>query len=669
MKKSKLLVYSLAVLLGTALASCAVGGNSTSSDAPSSEEIVSSEFKGDTSGEVQESVNTDDTRRYNIYFDEELTAQLASGNIELEQGNRFLLWQHVSVPDGTYTLEAVTDNVVIDGHVIYAKDYGPFKVKINAIQNGTGKKTTKAISGNVVSAGKILFNSLWNEASETNNFTASNEYFGTVYHNEKYIEMEWATQGSGTIFRGNVYDEATGRYYTYDYLDSNPGTLEFGKGYGASNELLMTTKDFGIPASSWVEQFDQDGNSLNQFILEDTLDNNGYSDLIDPFMDKLFSMGNGYSVLVNRAGARKLVATVDEDTGTIQMTAARENGSLIKTYASSGKTYNVVTTISDVGLTGHDAVDAWLANPVYPEKVDTSKLKAFFTGIETAKNYTCERVGAWMDRTTGKLIEAPQAVVDSGFAEYLNTYDAIDFVTEDTLVNVVTASTPEVFNYIGQANIKEKWTVPSAGDVTTYFTNESGWSGAIGTVDLESKEMAITYGAPQLISSEVKSLWGLSKSEDGSWMLPLVHEGLADIIDLMSFSDYAAEGGEEIYSFSTTGDDCNPSAEDNRVILYWGDEESPSAVVGGFEGYLSYISVDGLDFNTNVISNILFERTGMEYYYSRNFILGEGSCTLLSALAYDNSLAYVTITEWSDVGTTVLDDATLALTGKTASAE
>ena len=62
---------------------------------------------------------TEDTRRYNIYFDEEITK--AGKNLEIASGSRYLLWKHVSVPSGTYTLTALTDNIEIDGHVIVAK--------------------------------------------------------------------------------------------------------------------------------------------------------------------------------------------------------------------------------------------------------------------------------------------------------------------------------------------------------------------------------------------------------------------------------------------------------------------------------------------------------------------------------------------------------------------
>lgn len=645
MKKKNLLVMSLALLCGAALTAC--GGDSSKPYPDEPEESY-----------------VEDTRRFNIYFDEELTTQIASGNIELEVGKRFLLWQHISVPGGTYTLEALTDNIEIDGHVIVAKAYGPFKVKIAAAEDGTTKTVNKSISGNVVSSGKIAFNNLWNAASENGNYTATNEYFGTVLHNENYIEMEMSSDNSGNrIFTGNVYDEKSGHYYTYDYSENAPQNLEWGSGYGASMEMLMTTKGFGIPSSSWVEQFDESGNSLNKFVLEDTFDTHGFSSLIDPFMDKLFSIGNGYSVLVSRASATKLVATLDEASNSLILTAARDNGSLIKTYVSGTTTYNVVTTISDIGFTAHDEVDAWLANPVYPEQVDVSKLKQFFLDIEKAQNYTCVRQGSWFDLTSGQFIEAPQKAVDSGFADYLNAYTAVDFVADEALVNVVIANTPGIYNYIGQGGIVEGWTVPEVGSVRTYFANEYGLSGAAGTMDEETG--VVTYDAAQSLNSSVTSIWGHAKSETG-WSVPLVHEGLADIIDLMSFSRHSVDAGLDLYYFGTTGDDCNPNAEDNRVLFYWGDEKAPESIFGGFESFVSYLSADGLDTNTNVMANILFGRTGMEYYYSRFFVLEKGHLEMDSILLYDSKTAYVTTISWQDVGTTELDSGTLSLIGKAA---
>ena len=39
----------------------------------------------------------EDTRAYNIWFDDELSAN--STNVEIQKGSRYLLWQHISVPD------------------------------------------------------------------------------------------------------------------------------------------------------------------------------------------------------------------------------------------------------------------------------------------------------------------------------------------------------------------------------------------------------------------------------------------------------------------------------------------------------------------------------------------------------------------------------------------
>ena len=107
----------------------------------------------------------EDTRAYNIWFDDELSAN--STNVEIQKGSRFLLWQHISVPDGTYELEARTENIKIDKHVIQALDYGDFRVVIHAV-GSNGKKLTRSISGKVISEEKAQFNEYWKTMQETN---------------------------------------------------------------------------------------------------------------------------------------------------------------------------------------------------------------------------------------------------------------------------------------------------------------------------------------------------------------------------------------------------------------------------------------------------------------------------------------------------------------------
>lgn len=607
----------------------------------------------DTSAEESETT-TEDTRRYNIYFDEEITK--AGKNLEIASGSRYLLWKHVSVPSGTYTLTALTDNIEIDGHVIVAKNYGPFKVKITAVDAAGENTKTKSLEGNVVSAEKVEFNRLWNLASESGNYTVESELNATARHNELYNELLIGeTEKGDLVFDGNVYDEASGHWYNYQYSTANEDTIEWASGYGAADTTTLMTKDFGIAGADFQEIFDEDGNPTGEFVLKDIIDSEYHdSTKIAPLFDQFFSYGNAYSLLVRNAGSVALSASVDADMGEITLAGKKENGTLIKNYTYNGVTQDATVKMYDIGATNHAAIDDWLKNPVYPEAVDVSPISAFFESMATAKNYTAQREGAWVNPQTGKETTCPSNLIENG-QSYAPTYLAIDMVDDETLVNIVAANDTSAFNVVDLWGLFEGgYTLPAAGEVSAYFVKDGVLNLAKGSMNLNSQENEITYGAAQA-GKEVPSLWET----------PLTQASLGKHVPSVSFSNKAANKDGDYYYFNTNGEDCSTTNKDESLII---GTLADNGIIGGFADFVSSLSVDGIDFNVSCIMDALFGRVGKEYYFNQLLVLDEqsGILQMIRMLQWSSKAVYVQTWTWGKVGSTVLDDASAALNPKAA---
>ena len=83
---------------------------------------------------------------------------------------------------------------------------------------------------------------------------------------------------------------------------------------------------------------------------------------------------------------------------------------------------------------------------------------------------------------------------------------------------------------------------------------------------------------------------------------------------------------------------------------------------------MSYLSVDGIDFNVACLMDALFGRTGKEYYFNQLLVLDEqsGILQMIRMLQWSSKAAYVQTWTWGKVGSTVLDDASAALNPKAA---
>ncbi len=646
--KSKLKTLTLAVMLGAAgIGVIGCTPIASSSDASSSSVDLHPDEEKETS--------SSDSRAFNIWFDNELTKQ--NGKLEIAVGQRYLLWKHISVPKGTYVLEAKTDNVTIDNHVIEATATGAFKVSITATST-EGKKTTKTLTGTIITEEKAAFNELWNKMVETDDYKATGDVFGETIHygSEKAYEYLAGTNTVGkSVYYGNVYDSKTSHWYSYGYVvgDAN---LTFNGGYGLSAEsfgLVAGLNDIGT--YQWTELTDKSGNGTGKFYLEDSVSTSGsykYSDLVSPLFDTIYgSLNNVWdSILTRGLSATGVVATVDSGDNSITFTPVDNNLKEIDTYKSSSSTYSLLTVISGIGETTNSYVDEWIKTPKYPEAVDISGLKSAFKNIEDKKNYTMTTLATWMDTTTGNAVETPESL-----ATYFEPFISTVMVADDMKVDVVNYSSSNQWNFLNASGLDSmflgddgEWTMPSAGDVTTSFIKDGRYSQAKGTV---GDDKTITYG-DVATGNALTSLWG-HYEKDGESTLPLVTEGLGDVLDTVSFTSTKTVSGANAYYFNTCGDDFN----DTYKIASW----STGAIVGGICPWIYAENSDFLALNMKAVMSYGFGRVGAELYFNTFFAVENDEISLYEVLTYDSSTAFVMTTTWSDIGTTKLDAASQAL--------
>ena len=646
--KSKLRLLSVAALLaatGIGMVSCGVtadGGNST------------------TTSEATEPASNSDTRKFNIWLDTELSKQ--NGNIEIANGSRYLLWQHISVPDGTYTLEAKTSNITIDNHVIVATGLGSFRVQIKATSS-TGKTATKVVSGVVISEEKSEFNDLWNNMAEENVYKAEGDAFSTVNHlGDDAYEFFYSTNSKtgADIYQGSVYSKDKGHWYTYQYTSTDTSKLTFDSGYGYSMD------NFGVGAGlndvatySWKEITDTAGNGTGKFYLEDSFTTSGsykYSDIVSALYDNIFGeMNNNYDTFCTRlAGATGIIATLDGDS--IVITPCDDNKTEISTVTYGSTKYDLTVTLSEIGTLANTALDDWMKNPTYPTAVDVTSLTNAFSNIETKKNYTMTTTGTWVNPSTNYVTTTP-----SGASEYMEPYSSYTKVSGDLKVNVVSTVTSNQYNFLNGSGVDSMLTgsdysLPTAGAVTaTYISSAGKYSQCTGTM---ADDGTITYGTPvSATSSKITSLWG-HKTYNDAPAIPLVSEGITDLLGYVSFSGTSTgSNGSIAYLYNTNGDDWNSEADTNYVIASW----ISGAVFGGMASWIYAEAEDYLALNVKELVSYLFGRSGSEFYFTNYLTVNDGEISLVEILAYSSSAYYVMETTWSDIGTTVLDSASNAL--------
>lgn len=639
MKKTKIALLSISALLGAAtLVGC---GNTGGDSAHPGEETETS---------------TSDGRRFNIYFSQELND--LGGNLEIAKDTRFLLWKHISVPGGTYTLEVLSGNVEVDNHVIVAKGYGNFKIKISAVSEDGKNTQTKSLTGNVVSEAKLAFNKLWDEAGKEGNYTATSEFHGEARHNERYVEfLNGQNQATGAkTWLGNVFDEKSGHWYTYAYSDVNPSKVEWNQGYGQNHLILGTTPGWKVKAADFVEVFDENNESTGQFVLTDVVNEYGESSLIQPVVDNMFSYGSSYSLLLNESKAAKLVASYDESANAVTLVSARADDTLIKTFSYGGQTFDATITLKEVGTTVTESIENWLKSPTYLDPVDITGLKAFFEKIDEQKNYTVTSTGLWMNPSNGQIINTPANMSDlDGQGNGLHAYQSFDTVVGDTLVNHVSLMEERTLNWIAPSGIMGDYVLPTTNSVQAAYLKNGTLHTAKGTMTTQEDVIKLQYEPAQDTGNAIGTIWGTS----------LVHSGVSALLDKVSFVTFnkgTTTSPGDLYQFNTCGVDCDPTSEES-LVLYTLGQDPIAGIVGGFSDFISYLSLDLAAFNANLLLDVLFGVMGKEIYFTSYFLVDEaaGTVSMVRMLNYSSTVTYYQETTWSDVGTTVLDDATKAL--------
>ena len=596
----------------------------------------------------------EDTRAYNIWFDDELSAN--STNVEIQKGSRFLLWQHISVPDGTYELEARTENIKIDKHVIQALDYGDFRVVIHAV-GSNGKKLTRSISGKVISEEKAQFNEYWKTMQETNRYRVSSEFSNTVVHlgDEAYEYLAGTNSKTGSdVYGGAVYDKATSHWYSYSYDSAKPSALEIDPGYGLSITDFKTQSGLaGVKTFNWVEVMDANGAGTGKFFLQDDVtEENGYlySNVVDPLYINMFSdiFGNWISLVRSEdIAARGMIASLEGDG--IKLVPAKSETEAIESFEKE----DLASYVTEIGETANAAVEAWAAKPTYPKQVNTTLLGEAFAQIEAEKNYTITTRGLWVNPNTGYATTAPEKS-DGTFEPFSST----TMVDGDMKVNIVGLSSANQINFINMSGLDEglfggTYTIPETGTVTATYIKDGKLHMATGTI---SEDYVITYEAPKT-GSDLASLWGHAGTAEEPKGYTIVSEGIQNLLPLVSFSGSSNSSSGTTFVFNTCGDDLNADAKQNLFLVSWSDGQK----FGGIKPSIYMQESDYLALNMSEIFSFLFGAAGNEFYITSYFLIDSDSITLMEILPYSNDGYYVMETVWSNIGSTIIDNASQAL--------
>ncbi len=422
MKKKTLALTFLALASGIGMISCGKTSNSGTSSS-SSEISSSSSSSASVAGKISLSTKAP---------------------AEIEVNATINMEDYVTVTKvSDWTIEAVTENIQVDGHNIKGIDYGSFRVLIIA---GT---TKKAYTGTVVSKDKIAFNKV--ATSLTNNYTAralsissstSNSYdvpFGINFHGGDYfVTQDYSyskTDGSivlGTDYEGLLTAPDGGTYeftMTGDTTGKNLTDFTVNPGKQRSLDNYYLGIDLDLKATDFEEVMDDEGNPSGSYKLINR-DVDDYGTTLVEAIGR-YTVSLNFSNYVTSYDAFYYVS-YDSEEGEMKF-------ELAGTYNNEEVLFGVCIVIADIGTTSIEAVDSWLKSPTYPDPYDISSLKNVLNDINTKKNYIATSKGYWYDMSTEAVATEEQAktATTSALGGMFFTYDVTTYVTESSYYSVI----------------------------------------------------------------------------------------------------------------------------------------------------------------------------------------------------------------------------------------
>jgi hypothetical protein len=695
MNKKKLNVMAIAALLsGICLVGCAnsKGGSSSSSSndasassgassasASSSEEKSSATDGGSSpsssndasassgaSSASEDSSDPDANKFGTIVISNSISYEIVKG-----EDNALNLDDYVTVKKvSSWSIVTECVAIKIEGHKIIGLQYGAWDATIIA------GKTKRYISGYVVSADKIAFNEFFDSISD--NYMTYSSWGGLNYVAKDYVlalsETNAATMTatfSGIVTDGDMwYSFAMDADVVSKYnVDFSSAELTFDPGYGQSKTQAGYGK-IKIKSSYFTESLlddepasekDSDGYTWFEYDLaNDEADDYGDT-RISKFTDAL-GLTNYWYYMEKYGDAASLTVLYSPDANEMQLYPVNSKGKVVSSITigedsedEKAQSINSIVSISAVNEVKVDAVENWIANPVYPKALDVSDLKAFFDDAYEKKSYTMTGEAKWYNTEDGTTAECPKNM------HYRNGMEALfgftskvsvnDYGIESTLLSI----TDESYctnNYIQSVNSTDLFYL----DLTSKDSDgKYAAMDAVGSYDASTGAISYAKATPTSQDVSGESVWDFIYAPIFFTSDVFTDEKTGDsygILDLTSFrSTTVNDDGSTTYTFNTYGGDSALTTSTYAV----GTMGMASMLLGN-AGYYETATVSA---------------QGWEDYTDLSFTLSSDKSTLtfLADFNYSEDIHFKWGWTISGVGVDTVSDAAKAMFGTPASDE
>ncbi len=350
------------------------------------------------------------------------------GEIGLGADHALNLDDYVEVTGAeTYEIDVISGPVSLEGHVLTGTGYGDFALSVSA------KDKSTRLEGRVVTDNRLELSAAISALSD--NYTASIAISGQKtynFRNENYIAIgsyldetynSYAYETSIIAPDGNAYFALFGTD-----LENVPfSDLIFSSGVDRTPDEKGYVPLTLVP-SDFEDVYGRDGNPTGQYVLSD-------QEAISTFFASAFMYS--WASLVQTSYAAQFLCTFEE--GTLTMVAVNRN------FYEVG----LVITLEDIGTTEIGLVEDWLADPVYPAKIDTTPISSFLDEADASGSYHMSVQAAWVNTNNGSMTNVPSSMEDSnGYAPLFN-YLADVYVTEDYVLTSVNYITDNVYSAYG----------------------------------------------------------------------------------------------------------------------------------------------------------------------------------------------------------------------------
>ena len=561
MYKKKLNVMAIAALLsGICLVGCnnSKGNSSVSSDgSASSIESASSDVSSDP----------DASKFGTITISNSISYEIVKG-----KDNALNLEDYVTVKKvSSWSIVTESVTIKIEGHKIVGVAYGVWEATIIA------GKTKRAISGNVISENKLAFNEFFDSIGD--NYVTSSSWGGLNYVAKDYVLALSKTNAvtSTATFSGIATDGDMWYSFAMDAgidenndVDFSTAELTFDPGYGQSKTDLGYGK-IKIKSSYFTESLlddepmsekDSDGYTWFEYDLSND-EADDYGDTrISKFIDAL-GLSNYWYYMEKYGNAASLTVLYSPDANEMRLYPVSSNGKVVQSIKigddDKAQTIESKISISAVNEVKVDAVEDWIAKPVYPEALDVSDLKAFFDDANDKKAYTMVGEAKWYNTSDDSSADCPENMHYSDGMEALFGFSSKTNVNEYGIESTLLSITDKTYctnNYVQNVN---------STDLIYLDLSSKGSDGKCaamsveGTYDPSTGAISYAKATPTSRGSTAESVWDFIYAPIYFTSDVFTDDTTGDsygILDLTSFrAKKVNDDGSTTYTFNTYGGD------------------------------------------------------------------------------------------------------------------